>query len=125
MQKVEYRFENREAVIEQMDAEGKRRIEDILIDLDVYHIPQICYFIVEDAPPSDPDLLAAADERILVLEYENLILKAGMTIYDVLKRVIARGGYDAADLQGKMDVFLLYNRLTVEQYDELMASMAA
>lgn len=46
-----------------------------------------------------------------------------MTIYDVLKRVIARGGYDAADIQGKMDVFLLYNRLTVEQYDELMASM--
>ncbi len=48
-----------------------------------------------------------------------------MTIYDVLKRVITRGGYDAADLQGKMDVFLLYNRLTVEQYDELMSSMAA
>lgn len=47
-----------------------------------------------------------------------------MTIYDVLKRVIARGGYDAADLQNKMDVFMLYNRLTVEQYDELMASMA-
>ncbi len=46
-----------------------------------------------------------------------------MTIYDVLKRVIARGGYDAADIQSKMDVFLLYNRLTVEQYDELMASM--
>lgn len=48
-----------------------------------------------------------------------------MTIYDVLKRVIARGGYDAADIQAKMDVFLLYNRLTVDQYDELMASMAA
>ena len=47
-----------------------------------------------------------------------------MTIYDVLKRVIARGGYDAADIQGKMDVFLLYNRLTVEQYEEIMASMA-
>ena len=47
-----------------------------------------------------------------------------MSIYEVLNRVIARGGYDAADLQSKMDVFLLYNRLTVEQYDELMASMA-
>jgi hypothetical protein len=48
-----------------------------------------------------------------------------MTIYDVIKRMIARGGYDAADLQNKMDVFMLYGRMTVEQYDELMALMSA
>lgn len=46
-----------------------------------------------------------------------------MAICEILKRVIARVGYDAADLQPKMDVYLLYNRLTPEQYDELMASM--
>lgn len=48
-----------------------------------------------------------------------------MTIYEILRRIIARGGYDAADLQAKMDIFLLYDRLTLEQYDELAASMAA
>ena len=79
MRKVEYRLENREAVIEQLDAEGKRRIEDVLINLDANHIPQTCNFIVDDTPPSDPDLLAAADKRILTLEYENLILKEGLS----------------------------------------------
>lgn len=48
-----------------------------------------------------------------------------MTIYEILKRVIARGGYDAADLMAKMDVYLLYDRLSTEQYDEIMAAMAA
>lgn len=47
-----------------------------------------------------------------------------MSIYEILKRVVARGGYDAADIRGKMDVFLLYDRLTVEQYDEMAASLA-
>ncbi len=47
-----------------------------------------------------------------------------MSIFEILKRVIARGGYDAADIRNKMDVFLLYNRLTAAQYDELMADMA-
>ncbi len=46
-----------------------------------------------------------------------------MTIYEILKRVIARGGYNRADLETKMDVYLLYDRLTTEQYDEIMASM--
>ena len=79
MQKVEYRFKNREAVIVQLEVEGKRRVEDILIDLDANFIPQTCYFMVEDTPQSEPDLLAAADERILALEYENLILKEGLS----------------------------------------------
>lgn len=46
-----------------------------------------------------------------------------MTIYEVLTRVIGRGGYDAQDVQSKMDVYLLYNRITTAQYDELMALM--
>ena len=48
-----------------------------------------------------------------------------MSIYEVLTRVIGRGGYDAADIQSKMDLFLLYDRITIAQYDELMALMAA
>lgn len=48
-----------------------------------------------------------------------------MLIYDILKRVIERGGYDAVDLQGKMDLYVLYDRITMEQYDEIMGLMAA
>lgn len=46
-----------------------------------------------------------------------------MIIYEVLKRVIARGDYDAEDLKNKMDLFKLYDRLTSEQYSELMDLM--
>ena len=47
-----------------------------------------------------------------------------MSIYEIIKRVIARGGYNAGDLQAKMDVFLLYDRLSAAQYDELFALLA-
>ena len=47
-----------------------------------------------------------------------------MTIYEILKRVIARGGYDPVDIKNKMDLYVLYDRITMEQYDELMAQMA-
>ena len=46
-----------------------------------------------------------------------------MSIYEILKRIIARGGYDAADIQDKMDVFMLFDRLTAEQYNELAAQI--
>lgn len=42
-----------------------------------------------------------------------------MSIYEVLKRVISRGGYDAEDMRNKLDVFLLYGRITQGQYEEL------
>lgn len=42
-----------------------------------------------------------------------------MSIFEILKRVIARGGYDTADIQNKLDVFLLYGRITQAQYEEL------
>lgn len=47
-----------------------------------------------------------------------------MPIYDILKRVIGRGNYDVSDIQRKMDLYVLYDRITLEQYDELMALMA-
>ena len=46
-----------------------------------------------------------------------------MTIYEILKRVIGRGGYDKSDLINKMNLYLLYDQLTTEQYDEIMALM--
>lgn len=43
--------------------------------------------------------------------------------YTLLKRIIERGGYDRSDILEKMDVFLLNNRITIEQYNELLAMM--
>lgn len=48
-----------------------------------------------------------------------------MTIYEILLRVIGRGGYDAAGIKNKMDLYVLYDRITIAEYDELMALMAA
>lgn len=44
-------------------------------------------------------------------------------IYTLLKNKITRGTYDKADLQNKMDVYLLRGRITDEQYNELIALM--
>lgn len=42
-------------------------------------------------------------------------------IYQLIKRVITSGNYDVGDMQNKLDVYLLYNRITQEQYEELTA----
>lgn len=39
--------------------------------------------------------------------------------YNLLKRVIQNGGYDKTDVLNKMDVFLMFNRITQDQYKEL------
>ena len=44
-------------------------------------------------------------------------------IYTLLKNKITRGTYDKDDLVNKMDTYLLFNRITEEQYNELMALM--
>ena len=46
-------------------------------------------------------------------------------IYEVLKRHIGRGKFDAEDIKNKMDLYVLHDRITGEQYDEIMALMAA
>lgn len=43
--------------------------------------------------------------------------------YNVCKRVIQGGNYDKEDMQIKLDVFLLHNRITQEQYEELVDLM--
>lgn len=40
-------------------------------------------------------------------------------LYLVLKRTFQRGGYDAADMQTKLDVFYAAGRITQAQYAEL------
>lgn len=45
--------------------------------------------------------------------------------YGYLKKIIARGSYDAEELKDKMDVFLLADRITDEQYKELTGLIEA
>ena len=46
-----------------------------------------------------------------------------MSIYEVISRIITRGNYDAEDIQNKLDVFLLFGRITQEQYEELQTEL--
>ncbi len=41
--------------------------------------------------------------------------------YNVMKRIIERGGYDKADVMDKLDTFYAAGRMTTEQYNELTA----
>ena len=42
------------------------------------------------------------------------------TTYSFIKKLIVKGTPDFDDLKSKMDVFLVANRLTQEEYKELM-----
>ena len=41
--------------------------------------------------------------------------------YKLMKVVIARGGYDTQDITDKLDAYLAFGRITLEQYNELVA----
>ena len=43
--------------------------------------------------------------------------------YARLKKLIERGAYNKEDMLNKLDVFLMENRFTVEQYQELIGMM--
>lgn len=43
--------------------------------------------------------------------------------YARLKKLIERGTYNKEDMLNKLDVFLMANRITEEQYNELTALM--
>ena len=43
--------------------------------------------------------------------------------YARLKKLIERGAYDIEDMMNKLDVFLMANRITEEQYQELVGMM--
>lgn len=44
-------------------------------------------------------------------------------IYNLLKKLILRGDYNKEDLLNKMDTYLLFGRITQEQYNELAELM--
>lgn len=44
-------------------------------------------------------------------------------IYKLCKREIESGNYDKEDMLKKLDVYLLKNRITSEQYEELVDLM--
>lgn len=43
--------------------------------------------------------------------------------YKLMKRIITRGNYDRDEVMNKLDAFLAADRITAEQYKELMAMM--
>lgn len=43
--------------------------------------------------------------------------------YNLMKRIISRGGYDRAETMDKLDAFLATDRITTAQYKELVAMM--
>lgn len=43
--------------------------------------------------------------------------------YNLMKRIIIRGGYDKDDVMDKLDAFLAADRITTAQYQELVAMM--
>ena len=43
--------------------------------------------------------------------------------YKLMKRIIERGDYDKASVMDKLDAFLAADRLTAEEYKELVALM--
>mgnify|MGYP001013974463 FL=1 len=44
-------------------------------------------------------------------------------IYARIKKLIERGAYKKEDMLNKLDVFLMANRITEEQYQELIGMM--
>lgn len=44
-------------------------------------------------------------------------------IYKLCKKVITSGNYNKEDMQKKLDVYLLCNRITQEQYEELVGEL--
>ena len=43
--------------------------------------------------------------------------------YNLMKRIILRGGYDKNDVMDKLDAFLAADRITTAQYQELVELM--
>lgn len=43
--------------------------------------------------------------------------------YNLMKRIILRGDYDRDEVMDKLDAFLAADRITAEQYRELVALM--
>ena len=64
--------------------------------------------------------------RVIDRRYNNILKKMEETksmTYKLLKRIISRGNYDKESMMQKLDVFLLADRITTEEYQELVELM--
>lgn len=50
-------------------------------------------------------------------------LEESMMTYKLMRRIIQKGGYDREGTMMKLDVFLMADRITVEEYQELVEMM--
>ena len=50
-------------------------------------------------------------------------LEENMMTYKLMKRIIQKGSYDREGTMMKLDVFLMADRITVEEYQELVEMM--
>ena len=60
--------------------------------------------------------------EIINLQYNSILRKMegnNMT-YKLMKRIIEKGNYDKDNTLQKLDVFLMADRITVEEYQELV-----
>ena len=55
--------------------------------------------------------------------YDLKRLEENMMTYKLMKRIIQKGGYDREGTMMKLDVFLMADRITVEEYQELVEMM--
>lgn len=61
-------------------------------------------------------------DRTIDLQYHLMLRKMegkSMT-YKLMKRIIEKGNYDKDNILQKLDVFLMADRITVEEYQELV-----
>ena len=42
-------------------------------------------------------------------------------MYNICKKITLNGNYDKEDISKKLDIFLLKNKLTLEEYQELIS----
>lgn len=82
VQRIPYRFEDRAAVIAQIEAARKIIVHSALYDLDENGRHTNCFFEVVDAPPEPepnyPALLAQADTDILNLTEQLILAQEGL-----------------------------------------------
>lgn len=46
-------------------------------------------------------------------------------MYSIIRKIILNGSYDREDLQTKIDIFLLKDKLSSDEYNELITLMEA
>ena len=61
-------------------------------------------------------------EIVISLQYSSILRKmeGNSMTYKLMKRIIEKGKYDKDSTLQKLDVFLMADRITVEEYQELV-----